>query len=345
MPILSLNEWNDFLSDCPEVHLLQTGAWGELKSNFGWRAVRMASDIGGESWGAQILFRKLPFGLSLAYIPKGPVLKETKLGEGDNFPGQPFWGEIDQICRSKRAVFLKVEPDHLSGENNQKEIDIPAGFQLSEHAIQPMRTIIVDLGGDEEDILARMKQKTRYNIRLASKKGVKVSTSENLEIFFNLMQTTGERDQFGIHSLGYYRKAYNLFKPEGKCELLFAIYEGEPVAAVMVFASGSRSWYLYGASRARHRERMPTYLLQWEGMKWARKVGCEKYDLWGIPDHDQEVLEAEFTSRSDELWGVYRFKRGFGGDVTRSVGPWDRIYQPLLYNLYLRWVARGKEQL
>jgi lipid II:glycine glycyltransferase (peptidoglycan interpeptide bridge formation enzyme) len=343
MPILSLNEWKEFLSECPNAHLLQTGAWGELKSNFGWQAVRMSAANGGENWGAQILFRKLPLGLSLAYIPKGPLLKGIVRGERDKLPDQSFWEEVDQICRSKRAVFLKVEPDYIFRENKNNETGIPAGFQESLHAIQPMRTIIVDLIGNEEEILARMKQKTRYNIRLASKKGVKVSPSEDLETFFELMQSTGERDQFGIHSLEYYRTAYNLFKSEGNCELLLASFEGEPIAAVMVFAAGNRCWYLYGASQSRHRERMPTYLLQWEGMKWARNASCEQYDLWGIPDYDQEILEAEFTSRSDGLWGVYRFKRGFGGEVTHSAGPWDRIYQPLLYNIYLRWVARGTE--
>ena len=113
----------------------------------------------------------------------------------------------------------------------------------------------------------------------------------------------------------------------------------------MVFAAGRRSWYLYGASQSLHRQRMPTYLLQWEAMQWARTAGCQQYDLWGIPDYDQQVLETDFASRSDGLWGVYRFKRGFGGQVTRSVGPWDRVYQPILYRLYLRWVGRGIREL
>jgi peptidoglycan pentaglycine glycine transferase (the first glycine) len=344
MPILSLTEWKEYLSKCPDAHLLQTGAWGELKSKFGWRAVRMATTENGESWGAQILFRKLPLGLSLAYLPKGPVLQGRDRDEIIKFPGQSFWGQIDQLCRRYRAIFLKVEPDIAWDQNINSKNVIPAGFQQSQQTIQPMRTIIVRLSGDEDDILARMKQKTRYNIRLASKKGVKVSPNADLDTFFELMQTTGERDEFGIHSYEYYRTAYNLFKPDGKCELLLASYDGEPIAAMMVFASGNRAWYLYGASQSRHRERMPTYLLQWEGMKWARKAGCEQYDLWGVPDYDQRKLEAEFINRSDGLWGVYRFKRGFGGKVTRSAGPWDRIYQPFLYKLYLRWAAQNAEE-
>jgi lipid II:glycine glycyltransferase (peptidoglycan interpeptide bridge formation enzyme) len=159
------------------------------------------------------------------------------------------------------------------------------------------------------------------------------------------MQATGERDQFGIHNLEYYQRAFNRFKPAGACELLLAEFDSEPLAALMVFTAGKRSWYLYGASASLYRERMPTYLLQWEAMKWARSVGCTQYDLWGIPDHDQEILETEFSHRSDGLWGIYRFKRGFGGTVHRSAGSWDRVYQSLPYNLYLRWVNRGRSEV
>jgi lipid II:glycine glycyltransferase (peptidoglycan interpeptide bridge formation enzyme) len=200
---------------------------------------------------------------------------------------------------------------------------------------------MVDLRADEETILGRMKQKTRYNIRLAGKKGIIVHPSSNIELFYQLMQATGERDEFGIHSLEYYRKAYELFNPGGNCELFLAEFNGTPLSALLVFSQGNRAWYLYGASTSLHREKMPTYLLQWEAMKWARQLGCTHYDLWGIPDYDQETLEAEFMDRSDGLWGVYRFKRGFGGEVYRSSGPWDRVYQPMLYNLYLKWASRG----
>ena len=113
--------------------------------------------------------------------------------------------------------------------------------------------------------------------------------------------------------------------------MLVAEVETEPVAAIMVFRRGERAWYFYGASTNRHRERMPTYLLQWEAMRWAKANGCTSYDLWGIPDADEETLEAEFTQRSDGLWGVYRFKRGFGGQVTRTMGAWDLVLDPFRY--------------
>jgi lipid II:glycine glycyltransferase (peptidoglycan interpeptide bridge formation enzyme) len=157
-----------------------------------------------------------------------------------------------------------------------------------------------------------MKQKTRYNIRLAQKKGVTVFPTNDLDTFHQLMQVTGQRDAFGVHSLDYYRRAYDLFHPRGECELFLAKLEGEALGGLMVFARGERAWYFYGASSDRRREVMPTYLLQWEAMRWARSRGCTSYDLWGVPDTDEQALEAQFTERADGLWGVYRFKRGLG---------------------------------
>ncbi len=322
MPELTSREWDQFLRQYPDAHILQTSAWGALKSDFGWDAVQLASG----AVGAQILFRRLPLGYSLAYLPKGPV--------GETWPD--LWPEVDEVCRRRKAVFLKLEPDLWAGAADSLWGGAPpAGFRLSPHEIQPPRTIVVDLQPDEEQILARMKQKTRYNIRLAQKKGVVIRPSEDVDAFFELINITGARAEFDVHSLEYYRRAHALFHPRSECEILQAEFEGEPLAALMVFARGKRAWYLYGASSDRHRNLMPTYLLQWEAMRWASARGCDSYDFWGVPDVDREVLEANFTRRNDGLWGVYRFKRGFGGDVQRAAGPWDRVYNPLLYRLYL----------
>ena len=340
MTILSLSEWEKFLSNHPGAHLLQSPAWGELKSAFGWEAVRLVVESAQGVMGAQILFRRLPLGLSFAYIPKGPLFSGISGNKDLQLLLEAFWTEVDPICRKRRAVFLRVEPDQLPGESHELNWVPPEGFLNSPQAIQPPRTIVVDISDDDELILGRMKQKTRYNIRLAEKKGVVVQSSSDVNLFYQFMQATGERDEFGIHSLEYYQKAYDLFHPLGACELLFAEFQGEPLAALFVFAWGHRSWYLYGASTSLHRNLMPTYRLQWEAMKWARAVGCFQYDLWGIPDYEQDILEAEFRDRSDGLWGIYRFKRGFGGRICQSAGSWDRVYQPVLNNLYLRWMSR-----
>jgi peptidoglycan pentaglycine glycine transferase (the first glycine) len=338
MPQVSLKEWAAFISRHPEAHLLQTGAWGELKSAFGWTPAHILSQE--HEVGAQVLMRRLPLDLSLAYIPKGPVGGSAA---GMDAPGaapglgaeHQAWltlqAEVDRFCQEQGVVFLKVEPDAWS---EMEEQEIPQGFRPGPQQIQPPRTLLVDLSGDEDAILGRMKQKTRYNIRLAQKKGVMVHPSDDLDTFHQLMQVTGQRDAFGVHSMDYYRRAYELFHPLGECELFLAELEGEALGGLMVFARGPRAWYLYGASSDKRREAMPTYLLQWEAMRWARGRGCTSYDLWGVPDADEQTLEAQFTRRSDGLWGVYRFKRGFGGRLQRAQGPWDRVYRPLGYALY-----------
>jgi lipid II:glycine glycyltransferase (peptidoglycan interpeptide bridge formation enzyme) len=155
-----------------------------------------------------------------------------------------------------------------------------------------------------------------------------------------MLLLTGERDGFGVHSEKYYQRAYDLLYPKGMCELLLAEYEGKPLAALFVACHGDRAYYLYGASTDEERNRMPAYLLQWEAMKWAKARGCEEYDLWGVPDEGEETLEANFELRHDGLWGVYRFKRGFGGQLKRAAQAMDRVYNPLLYQVYLRTLRK-----
>lgn len=333
MTELSSTGWAQFLEQYPDAHLLQTPAWGELKAAFGWQVSRVSNG----AVGAQILFRPLLFGLTIAYIPKGPVGPQEEAERC----WEQFWPAVDEVSRQYRAVLLKVEPDLWEGKLQKPGVQkAPPGFRLSPHSIQPPRTLVIDLTGEDEQILARMKQKTRYNIRLAQKKGVVVRATQDIGTFHRLMEITGRRDGFGVHSREYYARAYELFHPSGMCELLLAEFEGQPLAGLMVFANGKRAWYLHGASSSDHRERMPTYLLQWEAMRWARSRGCSQYDLWGVPDADEPDLEAGFTGRSDGLWGVYRFKRGFGGWLLRAAGPWDRVYNSMIYRLYQVWLGR-----
>jgi len=331
MPPVSFDTWREFIKKQANPHFLQTAEWGELKHAFGWDVARVVNG----DWGIQILFRKLPLGFTVAYAPK-PV-NSSQL----SIISEQFWQEVDEVCRKKRAVFLKIEPDFWS-DNPRPLITHHSSFIISKHNIQPPRTIIVSLDGTEDEILGRMKQKCRYNARLAEKKGVSVRSWNDLEGFHRMMTITGGRDGFGVHSLEYYRKAYELFHPAGMAEILVAEFESRPLAALMVFALGKRAYYLYGASTDEERNRMPTYLLQWRAMQWAKARGCTEYDLWGVPDADEETLEAQFETRRDGLWGVYRFKRGFGGQVRRAAQAVDRVYMPLLYRLYLWWFA-GRE--
>ena len=327
MSIVQQSDWKRFITRHPEAHILQSDEWGKLKSSFNWDAKRL---IVGNT-GALVLFKQLPLGFSIAYIPKGPV--------GDDW--NSIWSEVDELCVNHKAVFLKIEPDLWESIKN-REVENIEGFRKSNQTIQPRNTIVINLNGSESDWLMCMKQKTRYNIRLAQRKGVKVEYSDDLELFHRMIEVTAHRDKFGVHTYDYYQRAYNLFYPAGNSELLVAKYNDMPLSAIMLFVLGKRAWYFYGASNNLERSRMPTYLLQWEAMRWAARKGCLEYDLWGIPDERKEVLEENFLKRSDGLWGVYRFKRGFGGELRRSTGAWDRIYHPRFYSLYLSYLKMCK---
>ncbi len=313
-----MNETSQATSKTP--HLLQSPLWGQFKAEFGWEPEVFSS----QSAQAQVLFRKLPLGFSIAYLPKGPV--------GKNWAS--LWDQIDAACKQHHAIFLQVEPDLSEGDLTTELAEQMQGFAVESHTIQPRSTILVDLRADEAELLANMKQKTRYNIRLAEKKGVLVRETNDIQGFYNLMQTTGTRDGFAVHDISYYQKAFDIFSPSGACVLLGAFHDEKPLAYLMLFLSGERSWYFYGASDDASRNLMPTYLLQWEAMRWSKAHGARTYDLWGIPDASAEELEEQFIQRSDGLWGVYRFKRGFGGEVVRSVPAYVRVYKPLLYRVY-----------
>jgi len=337
--------WDRFVVDHPDAHILQTRPWGALKAQFGWADERVglarARARSGDELvaGAQVLYRRLPAGLGrLAYVPKGPLVDWT-----DDEQLTTLLAALDRAVRSQGAIALTLEP-HLPDEHPHRERLRSLGFRPSPFsAVQPRRTLIVDISPDEEMILAAMKSKTRYNVRLAARKGMTVreATEADLPAFHALMAVTAARDRFGVHTPAYYEAAYQLFVPHNWARLLLAEVKGEPVAGLVIFALPPRAWYFYGASGDTHREKMPTYLLQWEAIRWAKSMDCTTYDLWGVPDEAETTLEAEFTQRRDGLWGVYRFKRGFGGHLARSVGAWDRVYAPLRYQLY-RWMLDAR---
>jgi lipid II:glycine glycyltransferase (peptidoglycan interpeptide bridge formation enzyme) len=137
-----------------------------------------------------------------------------------------------------------------------------------------------------------------------------------------------------VHVPAYYERAYELFVPSGRAALLMGSYAGVDLAGVMVFALGDWAWYLYGASSRQERERMASYAVQWAGIQWAKAQRATIYDMYGVPDAEPDVLEALFQDRSDGLWSVYRFKRGWGGEVIRNAGAWDRIYNAAVYTAY-----------
>ena len=328
-------EWDAFVETHPRAHLLQLSAWGALKAAFGWEPVRVGiADSGDLVAGVQLLFRRLPLRLGwLAYAPYGPLVDWS-----DSDQVRALRDAIDRVAKRHGAALLKIEPGY-----GLDQVDFAGyGFRPSPQTVQPPRSIVIDSGGSEDDILARMNQGTRRNIRKSEKFEVitRQGSRADVDSFNRLIGATGDRQAFGVHTPGYYQRVYDLFAPQGRAALILGSYGSEDLAGVMVFHLGDWAWYLYGASSDRERQRMASYGVQWAGIQWARAQGAQFYDMYGVPDADPDQLEAEFESRSDGLWGVYRFKRGWGGDVVRSVGAWDRVYNRLVYAAYKLVVGR-----
>lgn len=328
-------DWDAFVAAHPHGSLLQTTHWARLKGRFGWTSRRVwLKQEGKLVAGAQILFRSAAFGLAkMGYIPHGPLVNWQNAEQVEVLLNQ-----IDLACYENRASLLKMEPLVWQDEMpNWETLCHQQGSIPHTDTVQPPRTVLVDLRPSFDDILAAMKQKTRYNIRLAAKKEVTVrqGTLKDMPVFHRLMRLTGQRDGFGIHDPMYYHAAYELFAPHNAA-LFIAEYQERPLAAVMAFFWGQKAAYLYGASSNEERQRMPSYAVQWAAIEWAKNNGCTSYDMWGIPDLPEAELENNFTEREDGLWSVYRFKRGFGGQICRTVGAADRIYNKLVYRFYQR---------
>jgi lipid II:glycine glycyltransferase (peptidoglycan interpeptide bridge formation enzyme) len=357
------SNWNEIIAALPAPHLLQTKQWAQLKTRFGWQA---ATKI----WGAPtnpdaaalILYRTTTmagFGpkLKVMYLPKGPLLRDW----GDTKLRDMVLNDLTQIARQNRAIFLKIDPDVPLGRGIPGTVnaeDHPAsksvledltrrGFCYSDEQIQFRNTVLIDLSAPEDELLTQMKQKTRYNIRLAARKGVTVRTGrqEDLPMLYRMYAETSLRDGFAIRGEEYYRNLWEVFmaQDDPTCLPLIAEVEGDAVAAVMLFWFAGRAYYLHGMSRAVQRNKMPNFLLQWEAIKAAQNAGCRVYDLWGAPD----VFAAD-----DSMWGVFRFKQGLGGEVLRTMGAYDLPVRPTLYKFYTKILPnvldvmrrRGKSQ-
>jgi len=331
--------WDAFVQAHPRAHLLQLSAWGEQKAAFGWEPLRvaLAEPDGALTAGAQVLLRRLPAGVArLAYIPCGPLVDWADLEQVG-----ALRAALDAALRPRRAALLKIEPGYGLGG-----VDFAAlGFRSSPQTVQPPRSLVLDLRGDDEAILARMNQGTRRNIRKSERYEVAIreGTRDDVAHFTALIAATGRRAEFGVHTPDYYQRAYDLFVPAGRAALILGSYGGEDLAGVMVFALGEWAWYFYGASSDRERQRMASYGVQWAAIRWAKARGARYYDLYGVPDADEAVLEAQFEARGDGLWGVYRFKRGWGGALVRSVGAWDRVYSRPLYAAYRAMARWGRD--
>jgi lipid II:glycine glycyltransferase (peptidoglycan interpeptide bridge formation enzyme) len=234
--------------------------------------------------------------------------------------------DLERHARRRRAILCKIDPDVSA--TAVTEILLDRGWRYSNEQIQFRNTALLDLAPTETELLAAMKSKTRYNIRLAGRRGVAVreGTVEDIPLFYEMYAETGQRDGFLIRPLEYYADAWRTFLEAGLAHMLLAAVDRDAIAGLILFRFGQSAWFMYGASTDKHRSRMPNYALQWEAIRWARSVGCQVYDMWGAPD---ELIE------EDRLWGVWRFKEGLGAQFTPHIGAYD---YPALRPLY--WAYR-----
>jgi lipid II:glycine glycyltransferase (peptidoglycan interpeptide bridge formation enzyme) len=341
--------WDRALLDLPNPQVLQSWAWGEFKSRHGWSATRLLFQEGGRTVAAaSVLERKVPrLPACLLYVPRGPALDWADTGLAAR-----VLAELGNLARRRRALLIKVDPDVYYPDEVPAFSPRPAcapdtarllaegGWRFSGEQIQFRNTVLLDLDRSEDELLAAMKQKTRYNVRLAARRGVQIRQGDvgDVERFYQLYAETSRRDGFLIRQAAYYHDAWSSFMEQGLAHLLLAEVEGETVAGLILLTFGPVAWYMYGASSGRHRKRMPNQLLQWEAIRRARAAGCTLYDLWGAPDQLDE---------SDPMWGVVRFKLGLGGRLARGLGAWDLPanragywFYTVAMPRYLAWLRR-----
>ncbi len=341
--VLDPGEWNRTLGVLPDAHVLQTWEWGDFKAAHGWTAERLIwrTYDGRTVAAAQVLERRvrlpgLGLSSSVLYAPRGPVLDWRAPEVADH-----VLRDLRSMAGRPGVLQLKIDPDLPVGygqPGSAESGDDPAGAALrarlpslgyrpSTEQIQFRNTFVLDLRPGEDRLLADMKQKTRYNVRLAERHGVRVRTAglDELPLLYRMYAETSVRDEFVIRTPDYYDDVWGRFVRAGLAQPLLAQVDGEPVAALILYRLGPRAWYLYGMSRDLHRDKMPNYLLQWEAIRWSKAAGCTHYDLCGAPDQFEPA---------DPMWGVFRFKEGLGGRLVRTLGAWDATSHPAAYRLY-----------
>lgn len=320
-------EYKEFLEKNEKGHYAQGLEWAKIKSDWKNEVIIVRDEKGKIKASLSLLIRKLPYINShLMYAPRGPV---CDIDDEESF--KKLIEEADKLAKKYNAFMLKMDPDILASNEKFKKMARKNGFIVEEKVkdvetlLQPRYVFRLDLKGKtEEEVFQSFHSKTRYNIRLATKKGVTLreGTREDLGEFQDILETTGERDGFYIRKKEYFEKIYDSFDKEN-IKLVFADYEGKPIACVLNIFYGNKEWYLYGGSLNEHRNLMPTYLLQWEMIKEAINRGMDCYDFRGVCATD----ETHYNE------GLYRFKKGFNADFVEFMDM-HKVYRPVIYFLF-----------
>ncbi|OGY46412.1 MAG: hypothetical protein A2744_00535 [Candidatus Buchananbacteria bacterium RIFCSPHIGHO2_01_FULL_44_11] len=319
------NYWNRFiLSNAGSGGLLQSYQWSEFQKMLDNKIFRLALvDDAGELQAAALLVRhELPFEYNYLYCPRGPIVKSN-----DKKNLKALFTEIKKIAQAEKSFMIRVDPAWPVG--NEKFL-LDVGLRRSDYEVQPKCSFVIDIAPAEDILLASFKPKTRYNINLAQRRGVKIRPSTEpaeIESFWRLLKQTADRDHFHTHLKEHYLKLFEILVKENMAQLFFAEYDNKIVAANFVTFFGQFATYLHGGSADMYREAMATYLLQWQGILAAKQRGCVYYDFGGINGK---------TYQNDKWAGITRFKTGFGPEVAiqEYVGGFELILNPVVFAAY-----------
>lgn len=322
--------YNAFVSFAPKGHILQSYEWGEVKAPTGWEPIRLVVEEGDSIVAAiSILKRRLPgVRYSIFYAPRGPVgdIRDRRVMSF-------LFRATREVARRHRAIFLKIDPDVPVEDEEFGRLLLEEGFRSAKgeegfEGVQPRFVFRMDITPTLEELFNNLGSKTRYNLRLAQKKGVVLKdpvTREDLPVFYQVLLETAQRDRFLIRNYSYFETMWDCLVERGLGRIFLAEYQGKIIAGTLALFFGNKVWYLYGASSNSYRNVMPNYLLQWAMISWAKENNCTLYDFRGVPGNLEE---------DNPLYGLYRFKKGFGGVYTEFIGEFDLVYNPALYWLW-----------
>ncbi len=329
------DEYNKLIS-----HPLQAYEWGEFRKKTGVVVVRKGIQDNGKL--------KTVFTVTIHPIPKTPYTIGY-LPKGD-FPTKELLQSLKEIGRGYKCIFIQLEPNSISKNELISKIK-SLGLPPSHHPLFTKYTFTLDLTKDEETLRAQMHQKTRYNIKIAQKKGVEVQEDNSQKAFREYLKLTDEttkRQKFYAHTHKYHTLQWETLPHVAKpntlsSHLLTATFEKETLVAWIVFICNNTLYYPYGASTSTHRDKMASNLMMWEAIKFGKKNGCTKFDMWGALGKDPD--------KNDPWYGFHRFKQNYGAQHVEFIGSYDLILKPFLYKTYqqadrLRWLyLKIKKQL
>ncbi len=300
--------WDELVVATGRPHILQTRGWAELKALTGWGVRRFVLDGGV----AQVLTKRLPLGITVAYAPRGPLVEPARLA--------PAIAAVRGALARERCASLLCDPETAPDESLRADLE-RAGIRRSSVFVQPRRTLLMDLGKGPEELLGAMRKKTRQYIKKGERDGVVTEETRDLDRFLAVLHAVGERDRFALHSRVYFERLLSAFGD--RAHMMIARVGDDDAGALLLARLADRAWELYGGWSGAHAEARPFYLLKWRAMMRMRALGARRYDMWGLAE-----------GADDPLAGVENFKLGFGGEVTEWIGAFETPVRAMLYPVW-----------